>query len=141
MGEISNWGNCVARTPMYALARNRRFCPAAPMKKAPTAVLDSLHHCWGPNWHKTTLKQIQLCLMLGTSTLADDLSCSVQPPSLVRVLVLRVQAYSHSYRTGACTRTVSRTVEYYVLSTVRVVGTAVGTAASAAALVWAAKML
>ena len=66
MGEISNWGNCVARTPMYALARNRRFCPAAPMKKAPTTVLDSLHHCWGPNWHTTTPKQIQWCLMLGT---------------------------------------------------------------------------
>ena len=81
MGEISNWGNCVARTPMYALAINRRFCPAAPMKKAPTTVLDSLHHCWGPNWHKTTLKQIQWCLMLGT--LADDLSCPVPPPSLV----------------------------------------------------------
>ena len=90
MGEISNWGNCVARTPMYALAINRRFCPAAPMKKAPTTVLDSLHHCWGPNWHKTTLKQIQWCLMLGT--LADDLSCPVPPPSLV--------LYSYSY----CTR-------------------------------------
>ena len=82
MGEISNWGNCVARTPTYALARNRRFCPAAPMKKAPTTVLDSMHHCWGPNWHKTTLKQIRWCLMLGT--LADDLSCPVPPPSLVQ---------------------------------------------------------
>ena len=81
MGEISNWGNCVARTPMYALAKNRRFCPVAPKKKAPTTVLDSLHHCWGPNWHKTTLKQIQWCLVLGT--LADDLSCPVPPPSLV----------------------------------------------------------
>ena len=68
----------------YALARNRRFCPAAPMKKAPTTVLDPLHHCWGPNWHKTTAKKIQwCCLMLGT--LADDLRCPVQPPSLVLV--------------------------------------------------------
>ena len=81
MGEISMSGQSVVRTPMYALARNRRFCPAAPMKKAPTTVLDSLHHCWGPNWHKTTVKKIQWCLMLGT--LADDLSCPVQPPSLV----------------------------------------------------------
>ena len=51
------------------------------MKKAPTTVLDSLHHCWGLNWHKITVKKIQWCLMLGT--LADDLSCPVQPPSLV----------------------------------------------------------
>ena len=83
MGEISNSGQSVIRTPMYALAKNRRFCPAAPMKKAPTTVLDSLHHCWGLNWHKTTAKNIQWCHMLGT--LADDLSCPVQPPSLVRI--------------------------------------------------------
>ena len=88
MGEISMSGHSVVRTPMYALAKNRRFCPAAPMKKAPTTVLDSLHHCWGPNWHKTTVKKIQWCLMLGT--LADDLSCPVQPPSLVLYKVCKI---------------------------------------------------
>ena len=63
---------------------NRRFCPAAPMKKAPTTVLDSMHRCWDPNWHKTTLKQIQWCLStLVLGTLADGLSCPVPPPSLV----------------------------------------------------------
>ena len=67
--------------------------PAAPMKKAPTTVLDSLHHCWGLNWHKTTVKKIQWCLMLGT--LADDLSCPVQPPSLVEV-----RRHPYSYRTA-----------------------------------------
>ena len=82
MGEISTGAQSVARTPMYALAGNCRFCPADPMKKAPTAVLNSLHHCWGPNWHKTTLKKDSTVPHVGT--LADDLSCPVQPPSLVR---------------------------------------------------------
>ena len=86
MGEISTGAQSVARTPMYALAGNCRFCPADPMKKAPTAVLNSLHHCWGPNWHKTTLKKDSTVPHVGT--LADDLSCPVQPPSLVLVLVL-----------------------------------------------------
>ena len=81
MGEISTGAQSVARTPMYALAGNCRFCPADPMKKAPTAVLNPLHHCWGPNWHKTTLKKDSMVPHVGT--LADDLSCPVQPPSLV----------------------------------------------------------
>ena len=82
MGEISTGAQSVARTPMYALAGNCRFCPADPMKKAPTAVLNPLHHCWGPNWHKTTLKKDSMVPHVGT--LADDLSCPVQPPSLVQ---------------------------------------------------------
>ena len=81
MGEISTGAQSVARTPMYALAGNCRFCPADPMKKAPTAVLNPLHHCWGPNWHKTTLKKDSMVPHVGT--LAGDLSCPVQPPSLV----------------------------------------------------------
>ena len=85
MGEISTGAQSVARTPMYALAGNCRFCPADPMKKAPTAVLNPLHHCWGPNWHKTTLKKDSMVPHVGT--LADDLSCPVQPPSLVLVAV------------------------------------------------------
>ena len=84
MGEISTGAQSVARTPMYALAGNCRFCPADPMKKAPTAVLNPLHHCWGPNWHKTTLKKDSMVPHVGT--LADDLSCPVQPPSLVQYL-------------------------------------------------------
>ena len=91
------------------------------MKKAPTTVLDSLHHCWGLNWHKTTVKKIQWCLMLGT--LADDLSCPVQPPSLVPVLYSRsaVQPlppgtactgceYAYGTSTRACTSTSTSTV-------------------------------
>ena len=89
MGEISTGAQSVARTPMYALAGNCRFCPADPMKKAPTAVLNSLHHCWGPNWHKTTLKKD----VPHVGTLADDLSCPVQPPSLVQPTSTRTVLY------------------------------------------------
>ena len=115
MGEISTGAQSVARTPMYALAGNCRFCPADPMKKAPTAVLNPLHHCWGPNWHKTTLKKDSMVPHVGT--LADDLSCPVQPPSLVLCeYSLLCPGASTSSDSGRCHASYHVTTEFLTLT-------------------------